>query len=295
MYLLIVTGMSGAGKSTALKALEELGYYCVDNLPSSMLLDFQHMCERATPPIRAAAVTVDGRERLLNTGFQEAIDQMDRLTCPREVLFLDARDDVLKERYNELRRRHPLGDNGEPESGVRLEREYLQALRSRADYVVDTSSIKARQFPKLLRKILPEMGSGTTSVVICSFGYKRGVPVDADLVFDMRFVENPYYVPEMRLMSGQDEAVIRFIENQPYVKVFLDRVSDLILNTLPLYQQQEKSILRIGFGCTGGRHRSVYAAEGCAKRLREAGVPVRLYHRDFHEEQEELESRMRPL
>lgn len=295
MYLLIVTGMSGAGKSTALKALEELGYYCVDNLPSSMLLDFQHMCERANPPIQAAAVTVDGRERLLNTGFQEAIDQMDRLTCSREVLFLDARDDVLRERYNELRRRHPLGEHGEPESGVRLEREYLRELRSRADYVVDTSNIKARQFPRLIKKLLPEMGTGTTNVVICSFGYKRGVPVDADLVFDMRFVENPYYVPEMRLLSGLDKAVVEFIERQPFVKEFLDRVSDLILNTLPLYQQQEKSILRIGFGCTGGRHRSVYAAEGCAQRLREAGVPVRLYHRDFHEEQEELESRMRPL
>lgn len=295
MYLLIVTGMSGAGKSTALKALEELGYYCVDNLPSSMLLDFQHMCERANPPIEKAAVTVDGRESLLNTGFLEAIGWMDRLTCPHEVLFLDARDDVLRERYNELRRRHPLGENGEPESGVRLEREYLQELRSRADYVVDTSGIKARRFPQLIKKLLPEMDGMATSVVLCSFGYKRGVPVDADLVFDMRFAENPYYVPELRLLSGLDAPVAEFIARQPYVNEFLDKVSDLILQTLPLYQQQEKSILRIGFGCTGGRHRSVYAAEGCAKRLREAGIPVRLYHRDFHEEQEELESRMRPL
>ena len=295
MYLLIVTGMSGAGKSTALKSLEGLGYYCVDNLPSSMLLDFQTLCERANPPIRAAAVTVDGRESLLNTGFQQAIQEIDRLTCPHEVLFLDARDEVLMERYNELRRRHPLGESGEAESGVRLEREYLQELRSRADYIMDTSGVKARRFPALLKKLLPEMGSPVTSLVLCSFGYKRGVPVDADLVFDMRFVENPYYVPELRLMSGLDKPVAEVIEKQPFVAEFLDSVTGLILKTLPLYEKQEKSILRIAFGCTGGRHRSVYAAEGCARRLREAGIPVRLYHRDFHEEQEELESRVRPL
>ena len=127
------------------------------------------------------------------------------------------------------------------------------------------------------------MGSPVTSLVLCSFGYKRGVPVDADLVFDMRFVENPYYVPELRLMSGLDKPVAEFIEKQPFVAEFLDSVTGLILKTLPLYEKQEKSILRIAFGCTGGRHRSVYAAEGCARRLREAGIPVRLYHRDFHE------------
>ena len=178
---------------------------------------------------------------------------------------------------------------------MRLEREYLQELRSRADYIMDTSGVKARRFPALLKKLLPEMGSPVTSLVLCSFGYKRGVPVDADLVFDMRFVENPYYVPELRLMSGLDKPVAEFIEKQPFVAEFLDSVTGLILKTLPLYEKQEKSILRIAFGCTGGRHRSVYAAEGCARRLREAGIPVRLYHRDFHEEQEELESRVRPL
>ena len=292
MYLLIVTGMSGAGKSTALNALEELGYYCVDNLPSPMLPAFVEMCSKADVPIERAAVAVDSRESLLSAGPNDAVDVLKRLACRYEILFLDARDEVLLERYNETRRRHPLGEDGDAASGVRLERSFLGNMLAHADYVVDTSDVAARNFPKMMKKILPEIGSPHMNLVICSFGYKRGVPVDADMVLDMRFAENPYYVPELRKLSGLDQPVIDFLKDKPLMENVLNWTVDLVEKILPCYEQQGKNLLRLCFGCTGGRHRSVYAAETVAHRLREKGIPARVYHRDLILEAADIESRM---
>ena len=292
MYLLIVTGMSGAGKSTALKALEELGYYCVDNLPSPMLPAFVEMCNQAKPPIERAAVAVDGRESLLSAGPEDAVDMLMKLTCRYEILFLDARDEVLMERYNETRRRHPLGEGGDVASGVRLERSFLGNMLAHADYVLDTSDVAVRNVPKMMRKILPEIGSPHMSLVICSFGYKRGVPVDADIVLDMRFAENPYYVPELRKLSGLDQPVKSFLEDKPLMDDVLNWAVKLVKDTMPYFELQGKNLLRLCFGCTGGRHRSVYAAETVAQRLREDGIPVRVYHRDLTAEAADIESRM---
>ncbi len=292
MYLLIVTGMSGAGKSTALNALEEMGYYCVDNLPSPMLPAFVEMCNKADVPIERAAVAVDSRESLLSAKPDDALDVLRALSCRYEILFLDARDEVLLERYNETRRRHPLGEGGDAASGVRLERAYLGNMLAHADYVVDTSDVAARNFPKMMKKILPEISTPHVSLVICSFGYKRGVPVDADMVLDMRFAENPYYVPELRRLSGLDQPVIDFLKDKPLMEDVLNWTVDLVEKTLPCYEQQGKNLLRLCFGCTGGRHRSVYAAETVAHRLREEGIPVRVYHRDLTVEAADIESRM---
>ncbi len=292
MYLLIVTGMSGAGKSTALKALEGLGYYCVDNLPSPMLPAFVDMCTNAMPPIERAAVAVDSRESLLSAKPEDAMDVLMGLSCRYEILFLDARDEVLMERYNEARRRHPLGEGGDASSGVRLERAFLGNMLAHADYVIDTSDVATRNFPKMMKKILPEIGSAHTSLVICSFGYKRGVPVDADIVLDMRFAENPYYVPELRTLSGLDQPVIDFLKDKPMMEDVLNWAVRLAKDTMPYFELQGKNLLRICFGCTGGRHRSVYAAETVAKRLREDGIPVRVYHRDLTVEAADIESRM---
>ena len=292
MYLLIVTGMSGAGKSTALKALEELGYYCVDNLPSPMLPAFVEMCNQAKPAIERAAVAVDGRESLLSAGPEDAVDVLMKLTCRYEILFLDARDEVLMERYNETRRRHPLGEGGDVASGVRLERVFLGNMLAHADYVLDTSDVAVRNVPKMMRKILPEIGSPHMSLVICSFGYKRGVPVDADIVLDMRFAENPYYVPELRKLSGLDQPVKSFLEDKPLMDDVLNWAVKLVKDTMPYFELQGKNLLRLCFGCTGGRHRSVYAAETVAQRLREDGIPVRVYHRDLTAEAADIESRM---
>ena len=292
MYLLIVTGMSGAGKSTALKALEGLGYYCVDNLPSPMLPAFVEMCAKAKPPIERAAVAVDSRESLLSAKPEDALDVLRGLSCRYEILFLDARDEVLMERYNEARRRHPLGEGGDAASGVRLERAFLGNMLAHADYVIDTSDVATRNFPKMMKKILPEIGSAHMSLVICSFGYKRGVPVDADIVLDTRFAENPYYVPELRKLSGLDQPVIDFLKDKPLMEDVLCWAVKLVKDTMPYFELQGKNLLRLCFGCTGGRHRSVYAAETVARRLREDGIPVRVYHRDLSVEAADIESRM---
>ena len=292
MYLLIVTGMSGAGKSTALKALEGLGYYCVDNLPSPMLPAFVDMCAKAAPPIERAAVAVDSRESLLSAKPEDALGVLMSLSCRYEILFLDARDEVLMERYNEARRRHPLGEGGDAGSGVRLERAFLGNMLAHADYVIDTSDIAARNFPKMMKKVLPEISSPHMSLVICSFGYKRGVPVDADIVLDMRFTENPYYVPELRKLSGLDQPVINFLKDKPLMDEVLNWAVKLVKDTMPCFELQGKNLLRLCFGCTGGRHRSVYAAETVAQRLRADGIPVRVYHRDLVVEAADIESRM---
>ena len=264
----------------------------MDNLPSPMLPACVEMCNQAKPPIERAAVAVDSRESLLSAGPEDAVDMLMKLTCRYEILFLDARDEVLMERYNETRRRHPLGEGGDVASGVRLERSFLGNMLAHADYVLDTSDVAVRNVPKMMRKILPEIGSPHMSLVICSFGYKRGVPVDADIVLDMRFAENPYYVPELRKLSGLDQPVKSFLEDKPLMDDVLNWAVKLVKDTMPYFEIQGKNLLRLCFGCTGGRHRSVYAAETVAQRLREDGIPVRVYHRDLTAEAADIESRM---
>ena len=244
MYLLIVTGMSGAGKSLALKSAEELGFFCVDNLPSPMLGEFVQMCENAVPRVEKAAVTIDSRESLLSRNSNSVAEEIKRLTVPHDVLFLDARKDVLRRRYNETRRRHPLGVAGEAESGVESEQKYLGELRDLATRVIDTSDIPARKFPFLMEKI-----------------------------------------------SGLDSAVSDFVLKQPFVVEYLDDLKTKILHMIPLFEAQDKHILRICFGCTGGRHRSVAAAEAFAERMRNAGQAVRIFHRDLVREEEDITAR----
>ena len=291
MYLLIVTGMSGAGKTLALRSMEELGFFCVDNLPSPMLAEFVKMCESAVPPIEKAAVTIDSRESLLSHNSHSVVAEIKKLTVPYDVLFLDARKDVLRKRYNETRRRHPLGVAGEAESGVDSEVIYLGALRDIASRTIDTSDISARDFPKMIVKILPEFSEKEMSLVVSSFGFKRGVPVDADFVIDMRFCDNPFYYEDMRPLSGLDRKVYDFVMDQPFVKEYLEGLKNNILKMIPLFEQQDKHILRICFGCTGGRHRSVAAAEAFAESMRMSGQSVRIFHRDLITEEEDISAR----
>ncbi len=293
MYLLIVSGLSGAGKSLALRCLEEQGYFCVDNLPSSMLSEFVKLCEAATPPVKKAAVTIDSRESLLSRGSQAITGALDALGSPFELLFLDCRDDVLKKRYNEVRRRHPLGEAGDAETGVKRERVYLQPIRDRASYILDTSDVKPQDFARLISKVLPEYESKDATLLFCSFGYKRGVPVDADLVLDMRFIPNPFYYPDMRPLSGLDQRVRDFVLSQPYVESFFDSLTDMLTAMLPLYAGQDKHILRVCFGCTGGRHRSVAAAEEMAHRFAGKNSSIRVYHRDLDDEAQSIRERYR--
>ena len=291
MYLLIVTGLSGAGKSLCLNCLEEQGYFCVDNLPSPLLSEFVALCEQAVPRIRRAAVTIDSRESLLSRQPQSILERLDALSVPYEILFLDARDDVLRKRYNESRRRHPLGDAGDAYTGVQRERVFLQGIRNRAAYVLDTSDIRPRDLSKVIAKVLPEYESKDATLLLCSFGYKRGVPVDADIVLDMRFIPNPFYVDELRPLSGLDQRLRDYVFAQPFAQAFMDQTEQMLETTLPLYREQDKHILRVCFGCTGGRHRSVAAAEEMARRFHERGVYVRVYHRDLVVEAQDIEQR----
>ena len=291
MYLLIVTGLSGAGKSLALRSLEEQGYFCVDNLPSSLLKEFVTICTNANPAIQKAAVTIDSRESLLSHSSASIADAFDALEAPYEILFLDARDDVLMKRYNEVRRRHPLGEAGDAATGVKHERVFLQPLRDRANYILDTSDVKPKDFPWMIGKVLPEYESKNLTLLFCSFGYKRGVPVDADFVLDMRFMPNPFYIPELRPLSGIDEPLRKFVLSQPLVPEFFDGVETMLTSLIPLYMEQDKHILRICFGCTGGRHRSVAAAEEMAKRFVDRGMNVRVYHRDLTSEAADIRDR----
>ncbi len=291
MYLLIVTGMSGAGKSLALRCLEEQGFFCMDNLPSAMLNDFIRLCTLAAPAIQKVAVTVDSRERLLSHEPHAATAAIDALSAPYEMLFLDARDDVLKQRYNETRRRHPLGDAGDAATGVPKERAYLQPLRDRAEYIIDTSDVNPRDFAALIGRVLPEHESRDMTVFITSFGYKRGVPVDADIVLDMRFMPNPFYYPAYRPLSGLDAPVRDFVLSQPFVGEFLDQTESMLARLAPLYAAQDKRMLRVCFGCTGGRHRSVATAEEMARRLSAKLPNVRVYHRDLDAEAQDIHAR----
>lgn len=293
MYLLIVSGFSGAGKSTALNRLEEQGYFTVDNLPSSMLQEFVTLCKNASPPIRKAAVSIDSRESLLSRTSGAILKALDELNEPYEILFLDARDDVLRKRYNEMRRRHPLGDAGDAETGVARERLYLQNIRACANYVLDTSDVKPQDFPDLIAKVLPEYESSEVTLLFSSFGYKRGVPVDADIVLDMRFMPNPFYVPEFRQLSGLDAPVRDFVMAQPYVTDFFDACEKHLLAMLPLFIEQDKRIFRICFGCTGGRHRSVAAAVEMAHRVALHDWHVRVYHRDIGYEAADIRERFK--
>ena len=291
MYLLIVTGLSGAGKSLALRCLEEQGYFCVDNLPSSMLQEFVNTCKSATPAIEKAAVTIDSRESLLSHTSAAIAAAFDALDTPYEMLFLDTRDDVLMKRYNEVRRRHPLGEAGDAATGVKRERVFLQPLRDRANYILDTSDVKPQNFPGLIAKVLPEYECKCMTLLFCSFGYKRGVPVDADFVLDMRFITNPFYIPELRPLSGLDETVQSFVLGQPSVAPFFDGIEQMLHTLIPLYEEQDKHILRVCFGCTGGRHRSVAAAEEMARRFIDSGMHVRIYHRDLTTEASDIRER----
>ena len=291
MYLLVVTGLSGAGKSLALRSLEEQGFFCVDNLPSSMLKEFVSLCNGADPAIQRAAVTIDSRESLLSRSSASITEAFDSLEAPFEMLFLDARDDVLRKRYNEVRRRHPLGEAGDAATGVKRERVFLQPLRDRANYILDTSDIKPKDFPCLIAKVLPEYESKAFSLLFCSFGYKRGVPVDADFVLDMRFMPNPFYYPEYRALSGLDPQVQEFVCSQPLVSAFFDGVERMLGELIPLYLEQDKHILRVCFGCTGGRHRSVAAAEELARRFVKRDMNVRVYHRDLNSEAADIKER----
>ncbi len=277
---IVVTGLSGSGKSTALRVLEDLGFFCIDNLPVALIPRLIDLWESAREDIRRVALGLDVRERRFLTDFPRAFEDLRNRNVALEVLYLDASDDVLVRRFSETRRPHPAAEGGSVADGIRRERDALRGLREVADRVLDTSALTVHELRAALRDLVEHPGTGTLTISLVSFGYKYGLPTDTDLAFDCRFLPNPFFVQELRDKSGSDPAVAAYVLRRDEAQEFLRLVLDLLLFTLPRYQQEGKSYLTIALGCTGGRHRSVVLIGELADRLRAAGHHVLVRHRD---------------
>jgi UPF0042 nucleotide-binding protein len=278
--LVIITGMSGSGKASALKAFEDLGYYCVDNLPVELIPRFAELALQSGEIPRTALV-VDVREGTQLDKLPTILKSVKRTIATR-VIYLEASDEALVRRFSETRRPHPLGTGTTVRASLREERQHLRALRKIADFVIDTSKFNVHELrAHLTDRFKTQSGTQQTILVSCvSFGYKHGLPDDADLVFDVRFLPNPHFVPEFRALTGRDPRVAKYIRSFPQTREFINRISELLIYLLPHYIHEGKSYLTISFGCTGGQHRSVMIAEEVNARLRKAGYKVKVVHRD---------------
>lgn len=277
--LVIITGMSGSGKASVLKAFEDLGYYCVDNLPVGLIPRFAELIGQSAE-IERTALVVDVREGKQLEELPAILQAVKRVIAAK-LIFLEASDPVLLRRYSETRRPHPLGINAPVKASLAAERRRLRPIRAIADLVIDTSKFNVHELRAHVNELFQKKEKGKNILVSCvSFGFKHGVPDDADLVFDVRFLPNPHFVPEFRPLTGRHPKVAKYIRSFPQTAEFIQRISDLLVYLLPHYIHEGKSYLTIGLGCTGGQHRSVMIAEDVAKRLKKAGYRVKVMHRD---------------
>ncbi|HEV8437865.1 MAG TPA: RNase adapter RapZ [Methylomirabilota bacterium] len=281
----IITGLSGAGKSYAIKCFEDMGYFCVDNLPTTLIPTFAELCAHSSREIRKIALGVDVREGEYLAHFVEALQALRSRGHRVEVLFLEAGDEALVRRYHETRRRHPLAGEGSVLDGIRAERNALAHLREAADRIVDTSGITVHQLKDQLQQTYgAQEARGTLTVTLVSFGFKYGLPYDADLVFDVRFLPNPHFVEGLRALDGRDPAAAKFVLSHEESRALLARLEDLLRFLLPLYQREGKAYLTLAIGCTGGRHRSVTLVESLRVYLEELGFSPIVRHRDLDRE-----------
>ncbi len=278
--VVVVTGLSGSGKSTAIKVLEDLGFYCIDNLPVALIPRFVELWESAREEMRRVALGLDVRERHFLAEFPRVFEELRSRGVALEVLYLEASDDVLVRRFSETRRPHPAAGGGGIADGIRHEREKLRPLRELADRVLDTSALSVHELRSALREFVERPEAGTMTVTLVSFGYKYGLPTDADLALDCRFLPNPFFVEELRAKTGTDPAVADWVLRRAESQEFLRHLLDLLTFALPHYQREGKSYLTIALGCTGGRHRSIVLVEELRRRFEERGHRVVVRHRD---------------
>ncbi len=285
MRCVILTGMSGSGKSTALKMVEDMGYYCVGNLPISLMESFVELAEN-DPELDKVAMNVDIRSGQNIGDLVEVLNRLENRGKGFEMLFLECDDEVIVKRYKETRRSHPLAEGGRVGEAISLERERLQPVKRRADYILDTSRLLTRDLQSELRRIFVENQSyKNLYITVLSFGFKYGIPTDADLVFDVRFLPNPYYVEGLRNLTGLDPAIRDYVKACGQYDEFLDRLSGMIQFLIPNYIKEGKTQLVIAVGCTGGKHRSVTVAQGlyeCLKSHEDFGL--RIEHRDIEKD-----------
>ncbi len=284
MKLLIITGMSGSGKSSVMDVMEDIGYYCIDNIPPKLIPQFVDLCHKSETGIDKIAVAVD-----IRTGnmFAEIFYVWQTLKSEKDVetkvLFIEAEDEVLIKRYKETRRKHPLDEqfNGNMHEAIRYEREQLVQLREIADHYIETTNYSAAQLKEEIRRLFLENTSDCMTIKVMSFGFKYGVSTEADLIFDVRCLPNPFYIETLRNHTGAEECVQKYVMNSPVSQEFFAKLTDLIDFLVPLYIKEGKSQLVISFGCTGGKHRSITFAELMAEHLTEQNYRVQKYHRDI--------------
>ncbi|MEW8973620.1 MAG: RNase adapter RapZ [Tissierellaceae bacterium] len=282
MEFLVITGMSGAGKSQAMKVMEDMGYYCMDNLPPALLPNFAELCYESKKPIEKVAVVVDIRGGEFFHSLFKSLEDLTDKGIGYKILFLDALDNTLIKRYKELRRPHPLKPEGSIIDGIREERKLLEEIKDRAYYIIDTSKLTIGMLKEELYNIFLEGGEKRKlSILVTSFGFKNGMLMDGDLIFDVRFLPNPYYIPELKEISGQNEQVKNYVFKWPQTNIFVSKVVEMLEFLIPFYIDEGKTQLVVGIGCTGGFHRSVAIANKIGSILKSNGHRALISHRDL--------------
>jgi UPF0042 nucleotide-binding protein len=275
--VVVVSGLAGAGKSTAARALEDLGYFVVDNLPPQLL---ETLVALAGAEVTRLGFVIDAREASFLAGFAPAWERLKNAGHELHLVFLDCADDVLIRRFQETRRRHPLAGDGTVSAGIQRERALLEDMRQRADWVVDTRDVSVHELKRMIGERLGEARATPPSITLLSFGFKHGLPPELDTCFDARFLPNPYFVAELRALTGKDAAVRRYVDGLPDSAPFLDKIEDMITFLLPRFAAEGKQYVTFAIGCTGGKHRSVALVEDLHARLAQSGVAARIVHRD---------------
>ena len=279
MEAVIITGMSGAGKTLALNHFEDMGYYCMENLPPKFIVDFVELINNSTKTIEKLAIVIDVRARFFED-LSETIQNLKKMDCELKVLFLDASNRTLINRYKELRRPHPVNPNGALSDSIELEREMLSEIKDNSDIIIDTTRLSASSFKNKLNTLFFNGNKKDLVINIESFGFKNGILVEADLVFDVRFLPNPYYIEELKELNGKDDEIQNYVMGFDDSKIFLNKVVDLLEFLIPKYKAEGKNMLTIGVGCTGGKHRSVCLAEKIYSELKKEHSNVNISHRD---------------
>ena len=279
MEAVIITGMSGAGKTLALNHFEDMGYYCMENLPPKFIVDFVELINNSTKSIEKLAIVIDVRARFFED-LSETIQNLKKMDCELKVLFLDASNRTLINRYKELRRPHPVNPNGALSDSIELEREMLSEIKDNSDIIIDTTRLSASSFKNKLNTLFFNGNKKDLVINIESFGFKNGILVEADLVFDVRFLPNPYYIEELKELNGKDDEIQNYVMGFDDSKIFLNKVVDLLEFLIPKYEAEGKNMLTIGVGCTGGKHRSVCLAEKIYSELKKEHSNVNISHRD---------------
>jgi len=279
LFIVILTGLSGAGKTIALHAFEDSGFFCVDNMPSSLIRKLVDLTSR-TPSISKIAIGIDIRDRKFLSDFSDTVSAL-RKSHKVEIIFLEALDEVLVRRFKETRRPHPLGYK-DLKKALNKEASLLAPIRKEADRIIDSSVLTPHQLRKLVTESYLRKGRREMSVSLISFGYKYGVPKEADLLFDVRFLPNPYFIPELKPLTGTSPSVRKFVLSQNGTRLFFDKLNPLLDHLIPLYKKEGRSYLTVGIGCTGGRHRSPVISEEIKKRLEKKKLHVSITHRDIH-------------